>query len=90
MSSSADLPAAQGGLRLRTAGVNPESVLHAENNTTTADDSLKPSPTAPAGQEIETDNGTECDGKASNFNKTYGRTPDGTGTQLPPQSSSVN
>lgn len=88
MSSSADLPAADSGLRQRNpgagaAGVNPESVPSVEKPT--ADDRLN--------NTSNTDNSTlqhgaetaeERDGDASKSNKTYGRTPDGTGnTSLP-------
>lgn len=87
MSSSADLPAADSGLRLRNAGagaagVTPESVpsvekpsaddrrLNNTNNTDNADTSTSQHGAEPA---------DERDGEASKSNKTYGRTPDGTG-----------
>lgn len=89
MSSSADLPAADSGLRQRNpgagaAGVNPESVPSVEKPS--ADDRLNNTSNNTDNSTLQQDAETadERDGDASKSNKTYGRTPDGTGnTSLP-------
>lgn len=85
MSSSADLPAADSSLRLRNSGavaagvVNPESVPSVEKPS--ADDRLNNTNNTNVNS-LQNDN--ERDDDVSKSNKTYGRTPDGTGnTSLP-------
>lgn len=87
MSSSADLPAADSGLRLRNpgagaAGVNPESVPSVEKPS--ADDRLNNTNNSNNKADISNsqhgaETADERGGEASKSNKTYGRTPDGTG-----------
>lgn len=85
MSSSADLPAADTGLRQRNAGgVHPESVPSVEKPT--ADDRINTtaSTAQTTGQQQNSETtAVDRDGGASKSNKTYGRTPDGTGTYTP-------
>lgn len=86
-SSSSALPTADGGLRLRTPGTaNTESDTNesaqvpdpsGHESASTADhDYNNPPPTAQ--DDVETEAGGHGR-KASTVNKTYGRTPDGTG-----------
>ncbi|KAJ4390777.1 deoxyhypusine hydroxylase [Gnomoniopsis smithogilvyi] len=79
MSSSADLPAADTGLRQRLAGgVNSDSVPSVEKPN--ADDRLNTSSSTAqiTGQQQTAETTDERDGGAAKSNKTYGRTPDGT------------
>lgn len=71
MSSAADLPAGDGTLRQRT-GVTSEPALSAEHSASNH-------PLEKESPRHDVDHGTQQHGEPDKPNKTYGRTPDGTG-----------